>query len=277
MIPTSFDYKRADSVQDALEALDGNAKILAGGHSLLPSMKLRLYQVDTLVDISKIKDLQEINFSDGFVIIGAGATHSAIAESDIVKKHAPLFAMVASKIGDVQVRNVGTIGGSIVHADPAADWPAALLACDAIVTIRGKDGGKDVAAGDFFTGLYSTVLGENEIITAVKVPDKEGHYCHYEKFTQPASRFALVGCAVCLKLNDGQVSEGAVAFTGVSDTPYRDSGVEATLNGRQLTPETIHEAVEARDTSRYVMSDHFAGEEYRKHISGIMLKRALSQ
>ncbi len=276
MISTNFDYKKAQSVDEALAALTGDAKLLAGGHSLLPAMKLRLYTADTLVDISKIESLKKIELSGDVLSIGAGATHQSIASSDLVKEHAGLFSMVAGKIGDIQVRNMGTIGGSIAHADPAADWPAALLACDATVVIQSSSGTREVAASDFFTGMYSTALGEQEVITAINVASKAGYYCRYEKFVQPASRFALVGCAVCMKLNGNQVDHATVAYTGVSDSPYVDKSASSALKGQVLSNNTIEATVSSRDDSVYVMSDHFASETYRKHLAGVMLDRALS-
>ena len=275
MISTTFQYKKAASVEDALASLSGDAKILAGGHSLIPAMKLRLFSADTLVDISKVDSLKQIDVEGDTLVVGAGATHQRIADSEVVQKHASLFAKVAGKIGDIQVRNVGTIGGSIAHADPAADWPAALLACEATVRVQNSSGTRDIAAADFFTGLYSTALAEGEIITQIRVESKAGHHCHYEKFVQPASRFALVGCAVCMRVENGNISHATIAFSGVSDTPYIDTGASGALQGQTLSQDSIDAAVGARDGSVYVMSDHFASEKYRKHLAGVMLGRAL--
>ena len=276
MISTDFTYKRANSVEEALSSLDGDAKLLAGGHSLLPAMKLRLYTADALVDITRIEALRQISLEGSTLSIGACATHQAIADDDLVKEHAALFAMVAGKIGDIQVRNVGTIGGSIAHADPAADWPAALLACDASIVVQGSAGSREIAAADFFTGMYTTALGEKEIITHIKVDSKAGHFCHYEKFVQPASRFALVGCAVCLKLDGAQISHASIAYTGVADHSYLDRSASGALQGKELSRSSIDAAIAARDTSVYVMSDHFASEKYRQHLANVMLDRALS-
>ena len=199
----------------------------------------------------------------------------ALLQVHLVNTHASLFAQVAGQIGDVQVRNAGTIGGSIAHADPAADWPAALLAADANVVVRGTGGARNIAAADFFTGIYSTDLGPGEIITEIRVPSMQGKKSHYEKFAQPASRFALVGCAVCADVSAGRLTHVRVAFTGVSDTPYCDHSAQSALEGKSLSEQTIADAVANIDTSIFIMSDLYANENYRKHLAGVMLSRAL--
>ena len=275
MIPTSFNYTKASSLSDALNALNDDSKILAGGHSLIPALKLRLNETDTLIDISKLSELQGISMDGNDLLIGAGATHAEIASSETVKQHAPLFAMVAAQIGDIQVRNKGTIGGSIAHADPAADWPAALLACEASVEVQSSAGNRSIAASDFFIGIFTTSLQSDEIITGIRVASQAGRMCTYQKFAQPASRFALVGCAVCASGSRDGLSNVRVAFTGVSDTPYRDTSVEAAIEGKGVNQETKDAAANAIDKSIYVMSDHFASEKYRSHLAGVMLGRAL--
>ena len=273
MISTSFQYKRATSVEDALNALNQDSKILAGGHSLIPALKLRINYTDALIDITKIASLKKISVDGNNLCIGAAATHADIASNSEVKTHAALFAQVAGQIGDVQVRNAGTIGGSIAHADPAADWPAALLAADATVVIQSKSGSRQIAAADFFTGIFSTALTADELITEIRVPSMQVKKSHYEKFAQPASRFALVGCAVVADANGGNIR---IAFTGVSDTPYLDKKAQQSLDGKSLTESTIASAVAAMDTTVYTMSDHYANEKYRSHLAGVMMSRALA-
>ncbi len=275
MISTAFDYKQAKSIDEAIQALGEDAKLLAGGHSLIPALKLRLNQTGTLVDISQIPALKDIRLDGSTLVIGACATHTEIAESADVRKHAPLLSQTAEHIGDVQVRNAGTIGGSLAHADPAADWPAALLAAGAVVKVKGKDGERDVAISDFFAGIYTTVLGEDELIVDIRVPSMEGKAAQYVKFAQPASRFALVGCAVVADVSSGNYDQISVAFTGMADTPYRDEKVMGSLEGEPLGQESIQAAIANLDTSVYIMSDHYADEEYRKHLAGVMLGRAL--
>ena len=275
MISTSFNYTKANSIEEALNAIDDDSKILAGGHSLIPALKLRLNQTERLIDISTINELKGISFDGNDLVIGAGATHAEIAESDLAREHAALFCIVAGQIGDIQVRNRGTIGGSIAHADPAADWPAALLACDATIEVQSRSGKRSISAADFFIGIFTTALQSDELITGVRVSSKAGHLCAYQKFAQPASRFALVGCAICASGSKDQLSNVRVAFTGVSDTPYRDQSVEAALEGKAITKETRAAAAGALDKSVYVMSDHFASEVYRAHLASVMLTRAM--
>lgn len=255
MIPAAFDYQKAKTVDEAIAALsNGNSKILAGGHSLLPAMKLRLNQPSKLVDISGISALKGIKEEDGEIVIGAASTHADIANDKLIKNKLSFFAKGASMIGDVQVRNHGTIGGSLAHADPAGDWPALVLAADAAIEVQGKSGKRRIKATDFFTGLFSTALAENEIIVAVRVPiPPEGTNATYQKFSQPASRFAVVGCAV-MKFPDGKTN---IAFTGVSDNAFRADNGEAALSG------VIY------------LSDLFASAEYRKHLAKVYLKKAL--
>ncbi|MCB0665687.1 MAG: xanthine dehydrogenase family protein subunit M [Saprospiraceae bacterium] len=277
MISTSFEYKRVSSVEEAIQALNDDSKLLAGGHSLIPALKLRLNQTGTLIDIGQIESLQEIAIDGSDLVIGAGSTHAQIAGSQDVKQHAPLLADVAGKIGDVQVRNAGTIGGSIAHADPAADWPAALLAASATVIVQGKSGGRSIAIEDFFTGIYSTDLAAGEIITAIRVPSMQTMKAAYEKFAQPASRFALVGCAVAAENNNGTLTRVKIAFTGLSDTPFCDQAAQQAIEGKELSDSIIADAVSRIDDSVYVMEDHYANEEYRRHLAGVMLSRALKK
>lgn len=277
MIPSSFEYKKANSVDEAISLMNDDTKILAGGHSLIPAMKLRLNQPGTLVDISKIATLQSISDEGDSVVIGAGATHGEIAASSLVQSACNMIAEGAAQIGDIQVRNKGTIGGSLAHADPAADWPALVIAADAIIVLQGSGGSRDVAAADFFTGFYETALQDGELITAVKIPKlTAGSSSTYVKFSQPASRFAIVGCAIVKNLDsDGEVGNIKVAITGVSEKAYRDHGVEDELMGKALTSDVIDAASSKAADRVDVMSDHYASEEYRKHLAKVYVKKAL--
>jgi carbon-monoxide dehydrogenase medium subunit len=255
MIPVAFDYQKTKTVDEAIAALsNGNSKILAGGHSLLPAMKLRLSQPSKLVDISGIAALKGIKEEDGEIVIGAASTHADIANNKLIKNKLSFFSEAASMIGDLQVRNYGTIGGSLAHADPAGDWPAMVLAADAAIEVQGKSGKRRIKATEFFTGLFSTALQDNEIITAIRVPiPAEGTKATYQKFAQPASRFAIVGCAV-VRFPDGKTN---IAFTGVSDNAFRADNGEAALSGVSF------------------LSDHYASAEYRQHLAKVYLKKAL--
>jgi carbon-monoxide dehydrogenase medium subunit len=272
MIPAAFDYQRVSTVDEALAALSGDTKILAGGHSLLPAMKLRLNQPAKLIDITRIDSLRQITEEDGEIVIGAAATHAAIAGNSLIQNKLSFFAEGAAMIGDLQVRNHGTIGGSLAHADPAADWAALILAADAAIEVKSNAGNRRIKATDFFTGFFSTALEEGEIITAIRVPvPAQGTKTSYQKFAQPASRFALVGCAV-MRTADGKTN---IAYTGVSDNAFRDTAAEAVVAGKTLDEATIIAASDAASENVRILSDHYASEEYRKHLAKVYLKKAL--
>lgn len=272
MIPISFNYTRATSVEEALAALaSGDAKVLSGGQSLLPAMKLRLNAPDLLVDIAKIPALQGISQEGNELVIGAAATHAQIASSALVKSTVSILAEGAALIGDPSVRNKGTLGGSLAHADPSADWPALVLATEATIVCQGAGGKRSIAAADFFTGLYSTALEEGEIIIEVRFPISAGAKMSYQKFMQPASRFAIVGCAVVRHAN-GAIK---VAFSGVADNPFVDAGVEAAISGQPLDETHIAAAASQAANGQDIMSDHYASEAYRHHLAKVYCKRAL--
>ncbi len=280
MIPTNFEYHKAKSVDEALSLLqqhNGDAKILAGGHSLIPAMKLRLNQPATLIDIAKIPELSYIREEGDQIVIGAATTHGAIANSGLMQGALSMYAEAASMIGDLQVRNIGTIGGSIAHADPAADWPAVLLASDAQIVVSGSGGSRTIAATDFFTGFYETALNEGEIITAINVPKPPANTnSSYQKFMQPASRFALVGCAAMVTKEGDTCTKASVAFTGVSENAFRDINVEGAMFGQSCTAESIDSASALAADGKFILSDHFASEEYRKHLATVYAARALN-
>jgi aerobic carbon-monoxide dehydrogenase medium subunit len=283
MIPNLFDYKRAASVSEAIALLksDSNAKVLAGGHSLIPAMKLRLAQPGLLVDISKIGDLNFIRDRGKYIAIGSMTTHGAIAESKTINNKVPILAWTAEYIGDIQVRNKGTIGGSIAHADPASDWPATLIAADATIVVEGPFGERKIPAEDFFQGFFTTAIGENEIVTEIHVPDPTTlniiSRVSYQKFMQPASRFAVVGCAVQLIFDGNTIKDARVAFNGVSDHAYRAKAVEAALIGKDFNDDTIRNAAEhATEGTSMIMSDHYADEAYRAHLAKVYCRRALA-
>lgn len=273
MIPVAFDYQKAKTVDEAIAALSNGAnKILAGGHSLLPAMKLRLSQPAKLIDIAGISSLKGIKEEDGEIVIGATTTHADILRNKLIKNKLPFFTEAASFVGDTQVRNYGTIGGSLAHSDPAADWPALVLAADAVIEVQGSNGKRRIKATDFFTGLFATALLDGEIIIAIRIPvPAEGTKSTYQKFEQPASGFAIVGCAA-MRLPDGKTN---IAFTGVSDNAFRDTNAENEVSGKALNDETISAAVNAALSDADVSGDHFASEEYRKHLAKVYLKKAL--
>ncbi len=270
MIPSNFNYIKAKSVEEAISLMDthgDDARLLAGGHSLVPALKLRLNDYQYLIDVSKVSELRQIEEKDGMIHIGAMVTHGEIVSSDLISDKLSIFSQAAELIGDVQVRNLGTIGGSIAHADPAADWPGVLLASDAHIHVQGKGGGRKISAEDFFLGLYSTALEDGEMITSIGVPVQTGAKSAYIKFMQPASRFAIVGCAAVINGHGARV-----AFNGVSATPFRDKAVEASLDGGESAEAAAGKAAEGVS----VMSDHFASEDYRKQMAKVYCKRALA-
>jgi len=276
MIPISFKYKKANSVDEAVSLLNEEAQILGGGQSLIPTLKLRLNAPGTLVDISKIDSLKGIRDNENSITVGGGATHASIATDAALAKHAPMMGQAAREIGDVQIRNRGTIGGSIAHADPAADWPAVLLATDANVVIQGKNGKREVDIDQFFKGFYETALGEGEIITAIRIPKMSSNsHSTYVKFKQPASRFAIVGVAAGLEMEGGMVKSARIGITGVGEYAYRPKKVENALIGKPLTADTIETAVTDVIEGTEVMSDHYASQKYRTHLAHVYVKRAL--
>ena len=281
MIPESFDYQRAGSVREALTLLKQhgeNAKILAGGHSLIPTMKLRLANPGTLIDIGGISELKYINDKGDYLAIGAGTTHLMVETSSLVQQKAPALSQAAGQIGDVQVRNRGTIGGVLAHSDPQADYPGVVLALNATIVAEGSGGERTIEAVDYFTGLWETALGENEILTEVRIPvDSANANSCYLKFPQPASRYPYVGCAVAMDNSGGNCSEVRVGFSGVAESAFRDSGVEDAIRGQALKDETIAAASAKAAEGRTVLSDFFVSEEYRRAMAQVYAKRALAQ
>lgn len=279
MIPSSVDYTRAESVGEAIRLLAENpdAKLLAGGHSLIPAMKLRLNSPSMLIDIARIAELRFIEDTGDAIVIGAASTHHDIISNAHLKS---LTAMVEAGelIGDTQVRNMGTIGGSIAHADPSADWPAVLLALNAQIKVQGADGERVISALEFFTGFFSTALEEGEIVTEIHLPKPSaGTATAYRKFMQPASRFAIVGCAASVQVEKGVISAANLAFTGVSDAAFLDEGVSSALIGKPATLETIEVAANvAAEGDMHINEDHFASQAYRKHLAKVYAKRALT-
>jgi aerobic carbon-monoxide dehydrogenase medium subunit len=275
MIPASFDYESPRTLSEALDLLSTHqdAKILAGGHSLLPAMKLRLAQPATLIDIGRIGGLSYVKeFGDG-IAIGATTTHAEVAASEALHKNSPLLALTAAHIGDIQVRNRGTIGGSLAQAHPAADYPAAVLALDAEIVAHSRSGERLVPATKFFTGMFSTALRNDEILTEIRIPRTTGEGVTYKKFHHPASGYAVVGVAVRLKFCGSNIESAAIGITGVADVAYRATAVEITLRGKTVS--AVTEASSRAAAGVDVIGDYFASAEYRQHLVTVMTRRAL--
>ncbi len=283
MIPEPFEYYAPSSVAEAVALLEEHGedgKILAGGHSLLPLMKLRLAAPKHVIDLGRVSGLDSIHESDGKIAIGAMATHYQLESSDLLKAKCPLLVETAGEIGDVQVRNKGTIGGSLVHADPAADWTATILALDAELKALSQGGERSLAAKDFFVDMLTTSLRANEILTEIRVaPLGERTGDAYLKIRHPASGFAVVGVAVRLSLDaKGNCAGVTVGVTGTAAKPYRaGKEVEAALRGKAPTKENVKAAAQSVADGVDVQSDLYASEDYRAHLTRVQTARALSR
>lgn len=276
MIPTAFEYERATSLDDALAKLaaaGGAGKLIAGGHSLVPLMKLRLAEPTLLIDISGIDGLSGVSEDGGRVTIGALTTHADLETDEVLLASAPVVAEAASEIGDQQVRNRGTIGGSLAHADPAADLPAVVVALGATIHITGSGGDRAVTAGDFFRGLFEVDLAEDEMITAISFDAPAN--AAYAKLRHPASHFAIVGVAACLDVDGGVCTGARVAITGASTHAQRLGAVEEALAGSALDDDAIAAAagaVAVEDAN----ADLAGSEAYRRAMTQVFTGRAIS-
>ena len=280
MIPTPFDYQVPATLEEAVALLasdlDG-AKVLAGGHSLIPAMKLRLAQPQLLVDIARIKSLSYIREEGDQILIGATTTHYQLESSDLLKTICPLLPACAGSIGDVQVRNKGTIGGSIAHSDPAGDWPAAVLALDADLVLVGTSGERIVKAENFFVHFLTTDLQPGEILREIRIRKPSGRFGHaHQKVPHPASGFAVVGVAVHLEFNDdGSCKSAGIGITGVGVKAYRAKAVEAALTGSNLDDNAIANAVTHVCDGIDPNSDLYASSAYRRHLAQVHTRRAI--
>ena len=280
MIPAQFDYVAPSTFDEAVALLaehKDEAKILAGGHSLIPAMKLRLAQPPLLVDIGRIKDLAYIREEDGFIHIGAMTTHAQLESSARLKEICPLLPECAAQIGDVQVRNKGTIGGSLAHADPAADWPAAILALGAEVSVASAHGERTIKADDFFVDMLTTALEPDEILREIRIHVPQGRVGQsYMKAAQPASGFAVVGVAVSLILDaDGACDLASIGVTGVASKAYRAAAVQDALVGGNLAEGAIAKAAAHAADGVDANSDIFASADYRRHLAEVYTRRAI--
>ena len=277
MISTQFEYARATSLDDALAKLGaarGEGKLIAGGHSLVPLMKLRLSEPKVLIDIARIPGLSGINAKDGAIEIGAGTVHQDVASSALLQHACPMLTEAAADIGDPQVRNRGTLGGSLAHADPAADYPAVMLALDADILIKGPRGARTVKAQDFFQGMFTVDLAADEIITAVQF--KPVKTAAYAKLHQRASRFAIVGVAAALAVENKVIRGARVGLTGASSHAVRLTEVEQALAGKQISADNIEAAARlAGNGVADINSDLHASDEYRRSMIPVFTRRAL--
>ena len=274
MHPANFDYHRASSIDEA-ESLwkeNSDASFLAGGHSLIPAMKLRLSDPGTLVDISGIDDLKGISRDGDTIRIGALTTHREVGSSDVVKDGCSALSEAAGMIGDPQVRNRGTIGGNVAHADPASDYPGILMALGATIVTSSRS----IVVDDFFTGLFETALNDGEVITEIQVPAiGASSGAAYTKFFNPSSRYAVVGVGALVSKSNGSCSSCRIGVTGAADHAFRASAAEETLNGSDLGDDAVEAAAAKVADGQEMLSDLSASANYRTHLCGVMAKRAI--
>jgi aerobic carbon-monoxide dehydrogenase medium subunit len=276
VIPPRFDYVRAGSVDEAVSALSEggeDAKLLAGGHSLLPLMKLRLAAPSLLVDISQLDELRGIDAANGGWSIGGGTRHAELEASEELG----VVAHAASLIADQQVRNRGTIGGSLAHGDPASDLPAVLLATEGEVVVRGSGGERTIAAAELFQDYLTTSLGADEVITEVRLPSLDGWSWGYEKFARRAEDWAMVGVCALVKAAGGTCEDVRIGFTNMGSTPIRATAAEEALRGGELSSESISAAAEQAAEGTDPPGDLNATADYKRHLARVLTKRALEQ
>ncbi|HRA47036.1 MAG TPA: xanthine dehydrogenase family protein subunit M [Thermomicrobiales bacterium] len=279
MYPAQFAYERPTSVKDAIALLaaDPDAKIIAGGHSLLPAMKLRLALPSTLVDIARIDELQGISVKAGAATIGSAATYYQIAKSADLQASHPVVTGTMHLVGDPHVRTKGTFGGALAHSDPAADMTAVFLVLNGSVTVQGPSGTRTIVADDLFVDLLTTSLEADEILTSISLPAMNGGQAAYEKHRHPASGYAVVGVAVNLTVAGGSISAARIAVTGATAKAERAAAAEAALIGKPATADTIAAAAAVAAEGLEVNGDVYASAEYRAHLITVLAKRALTR
>jgi len=278
MIPATFGYTKASTIDEALSALSSSddAKILGGGQSLLPVLRLRLNAPELVVDCSGIDEIKGIGASGDTVVIGAGATHHAVMHDPLVKSSVALLADATETVADPQIRHRGTVGGALAHADPRADQPPVALALDAEFTIAGPGGRRTVPAAEFFAGPFETAVGEDEILVSVAFPKYDGWGTHYEKFNRTAQAWSIVGVAAAVRIDGGKVAEARIGLTNVGGTPMRASTVEQALVGASTMAE-IEAACENAADGLEPFADEDADIEFRKHLAKVLTKRAVAK
>jgi len=277
MIPAAFEYFTPSTVDEAVALLrdQPDAKVLAGGQSLMPVLRLRLAAPETIVDIGRIGELQGVRDDGDALVIGAMTPHSTVQADPLVGEHARLVSLATATIADPQVRHRGTFGGSLAHADPAGDLPAVAVALDASFVIAGPDGRRTVAAADFFEGVFSTTLAEDELLVEVRVPKYTGWGAHYEKFNRVAQQWSIVAVAAAVRLDGDSIAEARVGLTNMGSTPIRASAVEAALVGRPATPEAVREAAALAADGTSPVSDLNGDADYRRHLASVLTRRAV--
>jgi len=278
VIPAAFDYLAPSSVEEALAALaehGDDAKIIAGGQSLLPVLRMRLNAPETVIDLGRIDSLRGIRDDGDALVIGAMTTHHEVRDDPLVREHALLLAEAAATVADSQVRHRGTLGGALAHADPAGDLGAPALALDASFVVAGPGGSRTIGADDFFVDLFETAIGDDEILTEVRIPKHAGWGAHYEKFVRVAHQWPIVAVGATVRMDGGTIAEARVGLTNMGSTPLRARGVEAALVGANPTEEAIGAAASLVADGTNPPSDLNGDADYRKHLATVITRRAV--
>ena len=279
MIPAAFDYQAPGSVEEVLQLLAGagdrEVKLLAGGQSLLPVLRMRLAAPDLVVDLGRVPGLRGVRDDGDAIVIGAMTTHDDVTREPLIRQHALLLSHAAQTVADPQVRHRGTFGGSLAHADPAGDLLAPALALGAEFVIAGPSGRRTVLAADFFTDLFATAIGAGELLVEVRVPKYTGWGAHYEKFNVVAQAWSIVGVAAAVRTDGGTIAQARVALTNMGLVPIRAIGVEQALIGRPASAETIRAAAVRASEGTAPMGDANADEDYRRHLATVLVGRAV--
>jgi len=277
VIPAEFDYRVAGSVEEAIGLLSGNeeAKLIAGGHSLIPLMKTRLARPSMLIDVARVPGLTGVSRDGGTLRIGAMTRWHDLERDPVLREHCAIVAEAAGQVGDPQVRHAGTIGGSIAHCDPASDIPAVLLALDGVIVAQGPGGTRRIPASECFEGFFQSALAHDEVLTAVEVPVLDGAGCAYVKFNQRAIDWAIVAVAAVVRHAGGTISEARIARTNMGTTPVRARAAEAAMAG--ASGDAIAAAAALADQGTDPPEDTFAGAEYRRHLARVLTLRAVEQ
>jgi carbon-monoxide dehydrogenase medium subunit len=279
MFPASFGYVAAHSVDEALVLLEKHGdegKLLAGGHSLIPAMKLRLSSPRTLIDLGTIPGLRGVRIDGDNLVIGALTIHADVASSDLVRKHLPGLADAANVIGDMQVRNRGTIGGSVAHADPAADFPVVLTALNASLVVQSATGNRSLGVDKFFTDFFTTAMAANEILTEIRVPiPAAGSGTAYVKLPHPASGYVVVSAGALITVSSGACASARIAIGGLGSGPIRAVATETELKGKSLTMQVINAAATKAAENADPTEDSYASADYKRHVATVYARKAI--
>lgn len=279
MIPAKFDYVRPSTVDEAVAALTAggdDAKILGGGQSLMPVLRLRMGEPSVVVDTTRIDEMKGITDAGDSIVIGAGTTHDSVAKSDLVREHVALLAAATETVADRQIRHRGTLGGAMAHADPAGDQPPVALALDASFTIAGPGGRRTVPASEFFVDYFTTAVGPDEVLVSVSFPKYTGWGAHYEKFNRTAQAWAIVGASAAVRMDGGSIAEARIGLTNMGPGPVRASAMEAALVGAS-SMDAIAAAAEHAAEGTSPNADIHADVEYREHLARVLAKRAVAK